>query len=568
MTGGETMPACEGGPQLSGLARFARAMLACALRYWPEDSRAWGAALAAEVDEATNGFDAMRWSLGGIMFFARSVLSSTWTWLKLPAGSSLPGAGAADGGGPLMAKRSRIFTAAVLVVAAVLLLLPEGREAIRTVAASWSEYEMTRADQRALDKLSARAEKDRDAETLAFVALSRTQSSTRDGEQRAERLVEQTVALDPSFIWIYGAKNHAANFYPAQKEWVARLQASDPDNAVPILLEADALAEQSGNLQYNQKDDQRLADNPRWMALMQRAFAAAKYDSYLGKHIRLMQAVWNRNPNLPPDIILMGLWSHAIPNLYQIRLYGRIQLNAAKKALAAGDTKRAEALAQGVATFGTRMISSSGTMIEELIGVSISHMADKEFAEIYTAEGKPEEARRATAHRDELEQATRHRFGRDEEGRAARARTFDRQAVVLQGSVIVGGLALLCAVVGIFSLEVWRGKPAAQPGLWRRALCFAVDWAPATLLVATGAFLVCFLPFQKVLADFRVSGFQLTDERRISDAMWSLVSVPERVLGMDSAVTFWSAVTYTLSAIVVCLVARGVYRARRVASRA
>jgi hypothetical protein len=55
---------------------------------------------------------------------------------------------------------------------------------------------------------------------------------------------------------------------------------------------------------------------------------------------------------------------------------------------------------------------------------------------------------------------------------------------------------------------------------------------------------------------------------RLSDAMWSLVGVPERVLGMDAAVTFWSAVTYMLSAIVVCVIARSVYRARRVASRA
>lgn len=564
MRAGDLMPTYESGPQGSGTARFARWMLTCAVRYWPEGSRHWGAALAAEIDETTNGFDAMRWSLGGIMFFARSVLSSAWAWLKLPAGSSLPGAA---GGPSLRPKRSRIFTAAVLAATALLLALPEGREAVRTVTASWLEFMPTNSDQPTLDKLAARAEKEKDAETLAFVALSWTRNSTPDAEQRAEKLVEQTVGLDPSFIWIYGAKNHGANLYPAQKEWVNRLQTSDPDNAVPILIEANALAEQKLNLRYNDKDDEKLADDPQWMALMGRAFAAPKYDSYFGKHIRLMQAVWNRNPNLPPEIPLMGVWSHAIPNLYAMRLYGKIQLNAAHKALVAGETKQAEVLTQGVATFGARMTNSSVTMIEELIGVAISRMADKEFAEIYAAEGKPEEARRATAHMDELEQASRHRFGRDDAGRAERARTFDRQAVLVQGSAILGGLALVCGIVGIFALEIWRGKPAAQAGLWRQVLCFAADWAPVTLLVASGAFLAGFLPFQKVLADFRVSSFQPTDEMRVGEAMFSLATVPERVLGVDAAVTFWSAVTYLLSAIVVGMVALGVYRSRRVQTK-
>lgn len=561
------MPTYERGPQGSGTARFARWMLTCAVRYWPEQSRHWGAALAAEIDESTNGFDAVRWSLGGMMFFARSVLSSVWTWLKLPAGSSLPGAAS---GPSLTPKRSRIFTAAVLAVTALLLALPEGRQAVQTVTASWLEFMPTNSDQRTLDKMAARAGKEKDAETLAFVALSSTRNSTPDAEQRAEKLVEQTVGLDPSFIWIYGAKNHGANLYPAQKEWMNRLQTSDPDNAVPILLEANAVADRKLSViphHANDSDFRTLGSDPQWMALMARAYAAPKYDSYFGKHIGLMQTVWNRNPNLPPEIPLMGLWSHAIPNLLQIRLYAEIQLNAAKKALAAGNTKQAEVLAQGVATFGARMTNSSATMIEELIGVAISRMADKEFAEIYTAEGKPEEARRATAHMDELEQATRHRFGRDDAGRAERARTFERQAVLVQGSAILSGLALVCGIVGIFALEVWRGKPAAQAGLWGRVMCFAADWAPVTLLVASGAFLVGFLPFQKVLADFRLSSFQPTDEMRLGEAMASLSTVPERVLGVDAAVTFWSAVTYTLSAIVVGMVAWGVYRSRRVQTK-
>jgi hypothetical protein len=545
-------------------ARFARWALGRAVRYWPEENRVWGLALAAEIDETRSAFEMVRWSYGGIMLFSRSVLSSAWNWMRLPSGSSLP-----EGWGPkqgVLPKRSRLFTAAVLACAAVLLFLPEGRLAVQTVTASWLEFMPTNSVQRTLDKLAARAEKTKDAETLAFVALSATGDSAHGAEQRAERFVERAVALDPSYIWIYGAKNHRANYYPAQKELVERLQAADPDNAVPILIEASAVAEQKlsvGTGYSNERDFRSLGEYPQWMALMARAYAAPKYDSYLAKHIRVMRDVWDRDPSLPPDIFLMSLWSHGIPDLRLMRLYAEIELDQAKKALAAGDAKQAETKAQGVAAFGARMMGSGGTVIEELIAVAISRMADKELAEIYTAEGRPDEARRAIAHMNELEQSVRHRFARDEEGRTERARTFERQAALVQGFVILGGLALLCALVGILSLELWSSKKAAQTGLWRRVVCFTADWAPMTLLVASGAFLVCFLPFQRVLADFRGSSFQPTDEKRISDAMWSLVTVPEHVLGVDAAVTFWSAVTITLSAAAILIVAWGFYRARR-----
>jgi hypothetical protein len=535
------------------------------VRYWPEENRAWGLALAAEIDETASAFETVRWSLGGIMFFTRSVLSSVWAWMKLPAGSSLPEELEPERPG-LLPKRSRLFTAAVLACAAVLLFLPEGRMAVQTVTASWLAFMPTHSDERTLDKLAARAEKTKDAQTLAFVALSPTGEPTHKAEQRTKGLVERTVALDPSYIWIYGAKNHSANYYPAQKEWVERLQAGDPDNAVPILIEASAVAEQklkASSGYPTESDFRNLENDSQWMALMARAYAAPKYDSYLAKHIRVMRDVWGRDPSLPPDIVLMGLWSHGIPNLRLMRLYEDIELSQAKKALAAGDAKQAETLAQGVAAFGARMMGSSGTVIEELIAVAISRAADKELAEIYTAEGNVEEARKATAHGDELEQFVRKRFRHDEPGRVTQVQAFQRQAALVQGAVILGGLALLCAVVGIMSLELLRGKPATQARLWRRVVCLAADWAPMTLLLASGAFLLCFLPFQKVLADFRVSSFEPTDEMRISDAMWSLVSVPEHMLGVDAAVMFWSAVTIALSAIVVCIVAWGIYRSRR-----
>ncbi len=72
-------------------ARFARWVMAYAVRHWPEENRAWGLALAAEIDETGSALETLRWSVGGIVLFTRSVLSSAWKWMNLPAGGSLPG---------------------------------------------------------------------------------------------------------------------------------------------------------------------------------------------------------------------------------------------------------------------------------------------------------------------------------------------------------------------------------------------------------------------------------------------------------------------------------------------
>ncbi len=347
-------------------ARFARWALECAVRYWPEENRAWGLALAAEIDKTRSAFETVKWSFGGIMLFSRSVLSSAWKWMKLPAGSSFSGGAERPDGSSLLPKRSRVFTAVVLAAAALLLALPEGREAIRTVRASWQEYRQSNSDARTLEELVARAEKEKDASTLVFVAL-RTGDS-----KRAEDLTERAIALDPQFIWVYGSKNHSwPNFEPPKAEWLAPLQAADPDNAVPYLLEAYQVAGPGVEKRYlghgapKDADFEGVESNSKWMELMERAYESPRYDSYFQRHVQLTRTVWNREKNLSPMVVLSGLWSHAIPNLLNLRIFADVKIHEAQKARAAGDLKRAESLLNQVETFGVRM--AHGNEIRSLI---------------------------------------------------------------------------------------------------------------------------------------------------------------------------------------------------------
>jgi len=69
------------------------------------------------------------------------------------------------------------------------------------------------------------------------------------------------------------------------------------------------------------------------------------------------------------------------------------------------------------------------------------------------------------------------------------------------------------------------------------------DYAPATLLVAIGAFLMSFLPFQHAFAKYRASSYMLLNAR----------------------VSIWAFVTIALAALLVFVLVRGIYRTRRAA---
>jgi len=544
-----------GKQEIPASARFARWLLEWAVRHWPEETRPWGLALAAEIDETASALETVRWSLGGIMLFARSVLSGAWAWMKLPAGGSLPGASGPQGPS-LLPKRSRVFTVAIVTTAALLLFLPVGREAIRTVRASWQGFQESASDQRALEELAARAEKEKDAGTLAFVALSTTDP------KRAAALTERAVSLDPELIWVYGARNHRPDFDPPGEEWLARLKAADPGNAVPDLLMASALADPRVDMLYahgtpKDADFEVLEAASKWKLLMERACGAPRYDSYFQKHYELTRAVWNRERNLPPTFIFSGLWSHAIPDLQNLMSFAKFKMYQARKARAAGDLQRAESLIGEVDVFALRMADGSGTKIEKLIALAISKSANKGLADLFASSARPQDARRVALRLDEIERSVQEmRLGSGPGGRA-REQAFRREAMLLQGFGILAVLAGLAALAGVLLLEMWPGRRRNAQTRWRRALCWMADYAPATLLVAIGAFLMSFLPFQHAFAEYRASSY----------AMWGLMEIPEYVMGVHARVLIWAFVTITLAALLVFVLVRGIYRTRHAVSK-
>jgi hypothetical protein len=545
--------------------RLAHSSLQLALRLWPEETRDWGHALAAELHEIEKPLEALRWALGGLMLFSRASASHFLAWLKRPAGSRLSAASLPIGTNPpILPKRSRLFTTAILLATAAVLFLPQSREAISTVRASWNGYRAYSSDVRALRNLAARAEKERDARTLAFVALVTPEAD------RAMTLADHAVAINPSLTWIYAGSTGHPEFTPQSKERLARLLAADPDNAFPDLLAARTISEPLfRQLIFRHSPTEKefeaaLAANPEWLAHMDRAFRAPRYDSYFNRHWQLTREVWNRDPDLSASVIFISLWTRKLPDMASIGSYGTLLVHNAQEAAAAGRLDEAQSLLVRVGEFGRRMSDQGEFDFERMAGLSVSHQALAEMRNLYQTRGMDRQSQEAAWHlRDIDDQIERinHSFQR---ASPWQMRAFDRRAFLVQLSA---ALAMLFAVAAAFSLIILE-LPLAKPGqqrIWlRRTITAAADWAPAALLIGCVALLWLFQPYAQILRSAR----SLTSAPEAWHSMHfaglftlsSTLGVLERPF---TPVRFWQAFILALVVLGFFVLVRGFLRYRR-----
>lgn len=78
-------------------------------------------------------------------------------------------------------------------------------------------------------------------------------------------------------------------------------------------------------------EEKFLENDATWVALMEQAFVAPRYDSYFLKHSQLARTVWNRAQTLSPAIAVGSVWRHEMPNLRYVRIFSQIKIANAKK---------------------------------------------------------------------------------------------------------------------------------------------------------------------------------------------------------------------------------------------
>jgi hypothetical protein len=443
--------------------------------------------MQAELPEMESTQESLRWLAGGIMS-----LGKAW-WNQL-----------IYGGNPketASVKMPGIVTAVLLFLAVTSFALPGMRQGMVAVFDTWN-FSRSYLSSAQIQKMGHEAEKNRDATTLAFVAM-RLPEATPD----RVRWADLAVSLDPSLTWVYfqmaDTRNHSVAGF---SERVARLQKWDPDNAVPYLMEADqsfdsfASMPNGGPAMWVSSRDYRehateIAKHPEWTAVMEKAFRAPHFNDYQNERFNLNLAAQRKfGINRPVDLVLSTMAAR-IPNLLNVRSYSTWLTYLGAQREAVGDNSGAAENYWRAAHFGQRMqLESRPDGIEFLISNSILKSSFEKLNNLYERTGRADESKYAAFELENAKAATV--AFRENNWRLAEATSLPTWSALMihVSSVLILVTALLsCVTVAWLALRV-GGVAESQLASHRRA-CAISRIAPVLLVFSLGLFYANYFPY-------------------------------------------------------------------------
>ncbi|MGB6485240.1 MAG: hypothetical protein WBE86_17320 [Candidatus Acidiferrales bacterium] len=277
-----------------------------------------------------------------------------------------------------MSKTAKTFLIAFAVASLLFLFAPTFRQALRVTAGSWRLSDS--AWLASMRSLGVKAEASHDAQTLAFVAMQ----MRYDSQNRAQRdkFADEAVQLDPRLTWIYYPLLSADRMFspesvnPVDEHWLARLQAWDPVNAAVYSLEASYYRPPKA-LGWNSEADRAiLANSPRWLDDMAKAFSASNYDSYVSQKVDLDRAVTQRQGLDAPSQMFRGLMGYGLPDFMNFHLYAEhFLLKAGEDFEAKGDFSHAEENYWKVAHLAQLIQLDGHTDLESLVAFGLESSA-------------------------------------------------------------------------------------------------------------------------------------------------------------------------------------------------
>lgn len=433
--------------------------------------------MQAELREIGSARESILWLAGGVMS-----LGKAW-WRELWRGRN---AGEID---PAPVKAPGLLAWLTLAGALALLLAPTVRDGLRAVISTWRPN-VWRAQEAELLRMAREAESKRDAETLAFAALSLQPSA------ESARITDEAVALDPSLTWIYARASFFSPSLTTVKAWPARLEAWDPENAVGHLVVARAReAELNPHLLTPSSG---IENDPLWLAAMQKAFAAPHYDNYQARRIALNREVMARHDLRQPGDVMPGIFSVWWPNPGSLNAYGNWLLTRSAVAARRGDFSAAERDAWIVVHFVERIRGSEGSNGERWYGARLLRGAFAQLQPLEAAQGHTDAAAFFGEESKVLEHQSKP-MREDNPLMALGGWWVDAGVRVLQAAGLVLML-LACGVMGsLFWLVVTQASPAMRTGRLHRAACRVLRFGPAGLMGAAALLLLAYRPYAEAI---------------------------------------------------------------------
>jgi uncharacterized RDD family membrane protein YckC len=521
--------------------QFAEWLLNGAQRLAPPHAREWGEAMRGELDFVQGSWATLAWATGGTRVLMNQTLLNFLTGRSGEAASVPPGRFQAEAPMKKITPGLAILGVAVL---AVLLFAPSFQQALSVSMDSWSwVFGRPGITGRQLHRLAERARAEHDAQTLAFVALR-----LPPGAEGA-RLADEAVKLDPKLTWIYyslAARNWPN---PKAKAWAERLEAWEPQNAVPHLLVADleGLHVSNGNILVFGPDQVRA--DPRWMNAMAAGFAAPKYDSYLAAQLDLDRAVMARHHLVNPLFVLSSVSSLPVPGIVTLQRYAYIVYARGEALEAKGALDQAAEEYWTVARFGQLMHMQAAGGFERQAGVVLQREAYQRLESVAARSNRPGE-RALLAYQIEILNPP-HQELRDN------GFWID----VYQWNAEVGQISFLVLLVSVILLAAWglyfaarRFRASAASGRLEgliRASGFAGELG---LVVSSLTLYLSYHPYAQLFERFaQGSGAAQSDWLM---TFWGFAEVPWAVNGMFSDGFWW----FALLALAACLLAFEIFR--------
>ncbi|HKW35700.1 MAG TPA: hypothetical protein VJN92_22015 [Candidatus Acidoferrum sp.] len=389
-----------------------------------------------------------------------------------------------------------------LALTLTLLATPSFRQALTILSVPGSDpttWSSRVFSEEKLRRIEQSEDKQKYARALAFVALH----SPKEDELRAVQAAEKAIALDPQLTWISAKVSHATYSFPGYdpRPWIERLKAWDPQNGFPYLLEADANVhwwEPPWTSHSATKGGVRrdLAAEPRWRIPMEKAFAAPRMDFYSAQQFALDRQVLQEQGFDRPDILIVGMWSQAMPDFVAMNFYVDILLNdVGANAEQSGHTGDAFATYERVARFGERLESQTSYNME-LLSAKYRRQAYEKMIPIVRSQGRAEQS---SALESELAAQLEILSGKRRPFFVSYA-VGERSGHVVQLSGLCASLLFVATVVWLMALGALRWKPDLGLGLNRLASLLGA--APLLLLLSSLALFLGYYPYARSIAHY------------------------------------------------------------------
>jgi hypothetical protein len=453
---------------------------------------------------------------------------------------------------PRVPRTPRWVTALLLLASICLVVTPDARHAIRAGLRAWSPYGGWREDTEFVLKLQKEASRHRDPQLLALLALM-----SGDNNEKT-RSAAEAVQGDPSLTWIYSMirvnEQPCCMLHPPVESGVAELEKWDPDNAVPRLMAAEVVYEraekawfESGGRGYFDLE-KAVEQDPKWLAAMDFAFKAPKYDSYAPRAFDLCRAVAARYDIREPELTLEVMFrSWLWESREQTRIYDGWLLEQGGAAERAGKLETASEFYWRPVIFAEQVVSQD---LNENANWALTYVERDSFQKLeplLIKMGRTDE-NEIVQYRLASLQATIKATRWD--GRFGSWRWYrDGWAgLAIRTLAIVIPLLAAAAFVSLF-IVLRRGRANVESqGRGFAKSCAAVDFCPVLLLIASAGLFAAYHPiavtYQRVIS----APWQINTMGDLEYAASAPYGLP-MALGEFSA-SYFNAYHYWMAAIV------------------